>query len=561
MPGAPRWAALVPTRRPPRPKFALGKSVPRLEDDRLLKGAGCYTDDFDLPDALHACLVRSPHAHARILKIDFSEAVKSSGVKAIFTGKDVEADGLGDVPCLIPVVNLDGSNRKETPRPVLAKDMVRHVGDPVAVVIADTLSHAKDAAQRVEVDYQSLPATADTRKGEVAFDVGLGESREKVEIAFSKAKHVTRLELVNNRLVANPMEPRAALAEYDPASGRTTLYTPSQGPHHLHGQIAGAVLKTGRDKLRVVSGNVGGAFGMKIFLYPEQPLIAWAARKLECAVRWTAERGESFLSDAQGRDNYSVAELALDGDGRFLALRVTTWANMGAYLSNFGPFIPQLAAPMLSGVYQVPCIYLNVKGTLTNTVPVDAYRGAGRPEAIYLLERTIDLAARELGLAPDELRRRNMISSFPHQTPVESRYDSGDFSGVMDKALQKAEWLSFPKRRSESEKTDLLRGIGLAMYIERCGGGPGDTTRLKVDENEIALYSGMQDNGQGHATTFIQLLSAKFVIDPAPTRVVQGDTDLVPTEGLTGGSRFLAIGGVAPADASAQGVKQGVQLT
>ncbi len=542
------------------PKFALGQSVTRLEDDRLLKGAGCYTDDFDLPDALHACLVRSPHAHARILKIDFSEAVKSSGVKAIFTGKDVEADGLGDVPCLIPVVNLDGSNRKETPRPVLAKDMVRHVGDPVAVVIADTLSHAKDAAQRVEVDYQSLPATADTRKGEVAFDVGLGESREKVEIAFSKAKHVTRLELVNNRLVANPMEPRAALAEYDPASGRTTLYTPSQGPHHLHGQIAGAVLKTGRDKLRVVSGNVGGAFGMKIFLYPEQPLIAWAARKLECAVRWTAERGESFLSDAQGRDNYSVAELALDGDGRFLALRVTTWANMGAYLSNFGPFIPQLAAPMLSGVYQVPCIYLNVKGTLTNTVPVDAYRGAGRPEAIYLLERTIDLAARELGLAPDELRRRNMISSFPHQTPVESRYDSGDFSGVMDKALQKAEWLSFPKRRSESEKTDLLRGIGLAMYIERCGGGPGDTIRLKVDENEIALYSGMQDNGQGHATTFIQLLSAKFGIDAGRIRVVQGDTDLVPTEGLTGGSRFLAIGGVAAGAAADEVIKKGMEL-
>ncbi len=542
------------------PKFALGQSVSRLEDDRLLKGAGCYTDDFPVSGALHAVLLRSPHAHAFIKSISIKNAVESKGIVAIFTGKDVEADGLGDVPCLIPVVNLDGTNRKETPRPVLAKDTVRHVGDPVAVAIADTLSHAKDAAEKIEVDYEPLPAISDTRKGEVAFDVGLGESREKVEIAFSEAKHVTRLELVNNRLVANPMEPRAALAEHDPASGRTTLYTPSQGPHHLHGQIADAVLKIGRDKLRVVSGNVGGAFGMKIFLYPEQPLIAWAARKLERAVRWTAERGESFLSDAQGRDNYSVAELAMDGEGRFLALRVTTWANMGAYLSNFGPFIPQLAAPMLSGVYRIPAIYLNIKGTLTNTVPVDAYRGAGRPEAIYLLERTIDLAARELGLAPDELRRRNMISSFPHQTPVESRYDSGDFAGVMDKALQNSRWKEFSRRRDEAEKRGMLRGIGLGMYIERCGGGPGDTVRLKVDEKEITLYSGMQDNGQGHVTTFIQLLSAKFGIDAGRIRVVQGDTDLVPTEGLTGGSRFLAIGGVAAGAAADEVMAKGKEL-
>ena len=542
------------------PKFALGQSVTRLEDDKLLKGAGRYTDDFPLAGALHAYVLRSPHAHARILKIDFSEAIKSPGVKAILTGKDVEADGLGDIPCLIPVVNLDGTNRRETPRSLLAKHTVRHVGDPVALVIATTLSEAKDAAEKVEVDYEPLSATADTRKGEVAFDVGLGDSRKKVEEAFKKAKHVTRLELVNNRLVANPMEPRAALAEFDPASGRTTLYTPSQGPHHLHGQIAGAVLKTGADMLRVVSGNVGGAFGMKIFLYPEQPLVVWAARRLKRAVRWTAERGESFLSDAQGRDNYSVAELALDGEGRFLALRVTTWANMGAYLSNFGPFIPQLAAPMLSGVYRIPAIYLNIKGTLTNTVPVDAYRGAGRPEAIYLLERTIDVAARELGLAPDELRRRNMISSFPHRTPVESVYDSGDFPGVMDEALKNSEWFEFKKRREEAEKRGMLRGIGLAVYIERCGGGPGDTIRLKVDANEVTVFSGMQDNGQGHATTFVQLLSEKLGIDPAKIRVVQGDTDLVPAEGLTGGSRFLAIGGVAAQSAAAELVEKGKQL-
>jgi len=542
------------------PKFAVGQSVTRLEDDKLLKGAGRYTDDFPMDGALHAYVLRSPHAHAKILKIDFSEALESPGVKAILTGKDVEADGLGDIPCLIPVVNLDGTNRKETPRPLLAKHTVRHVGDPVAVVIATTLSQAKDAAEIVDIVYGALPAVADVREGEVAFDIGLGESRQKVEEAFKKAKHVTRLELVNNRLVANPMEPRAALAEFDPASGRTTLYTPTQGPHHIHGQIAGAVLKTGRDKLRVVSGNVGGAFGMKIFLYPEQPLMAWAARRLKRAVRWTAERGESFLSDAQGRDNYSIAELALDGDGRFLALRVTTWANMGAYLSNFGPFIPQLAAPMLSGVYRIPAIYLNIKGTLTNTVPVDAYRGAGRPEAIYLVERVVDVAARELGIAPEELRRRNMISSFPHRTAVESVYDSGDFPGVMDKALQNSQWYDFQRRREEAQKRGMLRGIGLAMYIERCGGGPGDTVRLKVDEKEITLYSGMQDNGQGHATTFVQLLSEKFGLDAAKIRVVQGDTDLVPAEGLTGGSRFLAIGGIAAQAAADEVIEKGRQL-
>ena len=490
------------------PKFAAGQSVTRIEDDSLLRGAGRYTDDVSVPHAAHAYILRSPHPHARILRIDPSAARKAPGVVAVLTGADAAADGLGDIPCLIPVVNLDGTNRADTPRPLLAKERVRHVGDPVALVIAETVASAKDAAERVEVEYEPLPAVADTRAaalpgapcawdhipGNLAFDIGLGESRAAVDAAFAKAAHVTRLELVNNRLVANPMEPRAALAEHDPASGRTTLYTPSQGPHHLHGQIADAVLRIGRDKLRVVSGNVGGAFGMKIFLYPEQALVVWAARKLGRAVRWTAERGESFVSDAQGRDNYSVAELATDRDRRFLALRVTTWANMGAYLSNFGPFIPQLAAPMLSGVYRIPAIWLNIKGVVTNTVPVDAYRGAGRPEAIYLLERVIDLAARELGLAPDELRRRNFISpsDMPYQTPVESRYDSGDFAAVMARAMQNAEWPAFPARREKARRLGKLRGIGLAMYIERCGGGPGDTVALKVEPaGTVTLFSGM----------------------------------------------------------------------
>ena len=298
---------------------------------------------------------------------------------------------------------------------------------------------------------------------------------------------------------------------------------------------------------------------MKIFLHPEQPIVVWASRRLKRAVRWTGDRSESFVSDVQGRDNYSVAELALDGDGRFLALRVTTWANMGAYLSNYAPFIPQLAVPMLSGVYRIPAIYANIKGVVTNTVPVDAYRGAGRPEGIYLLERIVDAAARELGIAPDELRRRNFIrpSDMPYQTPVESRYDSGDFAGVMSRAIEKADWKGFAARREQARRNGKLRGIGLAMYIERCGGGPGDTVVLKVDPaGSVTLFSGMQDNGQGHTTTFVQLLSEKLGLDASRIRVVQGDTDVVPS-GMTGGSSFLAIGGIASMSAADEVIDKG----
>ena len=534
-------------------KFALGQSISRIEDDVLLCGKGRYADDFAPARAAHAVFLRSPHAHARIRKVSIAAAQRAPGVVAVLTGKDVAADGLGNVPCLIPIPGL-----KEPPRPVLAIDIVRHVGDPVAMVIAETLAQAKDAAEKVEIDYEPLPAVTATRKGEVAFDIDLGVKAEAAA-AFASAVHVTRLELVNNRLVANPIEPRAALAEYDAASGRTTLTTPSQGPHHLHGQIADAVLKTGRDKLRVVSGNVGGAFGMKIFLYPEQPAVVWAARRLKRAVRWTAERSEGFVSDAQGRDNYSVAELAMDREGRFLALRVTTWANMGGYLSNFGPFIPQLAGPMLSGVYRIPAIHLNIKGTLTHTVPVDAYRGAGRPEAIYLLERLIDVAAREIKMAPDELRRRNFIrsSEMPYQTPVESRYDSGDFATILERAMERADCRGFADRRAAAEKRGKKLGLGIGMYIERCGGGPGDTVRLKVDANGVTLYSGMQDNGQGHTTTFVQVLSQKLGVDAERIKVIQGDTDVVPAEGLTGGSRFLALGGVAAMNAAQEVIDKG----
>jgi len=551
-------------------KFALGQAVSRAEDLTLVKGAGRYADDVRLPNEAYAFVLRSPHAHAALRRLDASAARRAPGVLAVLTGADARADGLGDIPCLVPVTNVDGSPRGETPRPLLAIDRVRHVGDPVALVVADSLEHAKDAAELIEADYEPLPAVADTYAAtkpgaprvwadvgnNVCFDLALGD-RAAVDAAFARAKHVTRLELVNNRLVANPLEPRAAVADYDPATGRSTLYTPTQGPHLIRNQIAGQILKLDPRELRVVSGNVGGGFGMKIFLHPEQPLVVWASRKLKRPVRWTGERSETFLSDVQGRDNYSIAELALDADAKFLALRATTYANMGAYLSNFGPFIPQLALHVLSSVYRIPAIALAVKGVVTNTVPVDAYRGAGRPEGIYLAERIVDVAARELGLAPDEIRRRNFIDAFPYRTPVESEYDSGDFAGTMALAMQQADWAGFAARRTAAAARGRLRGIGLGMYIERCGAGSPDTVTLRVGgDGRITLISGMQDNGQGHVTGFKQVISAALGIDADAIEVVQGDTDVVP-DGMTGGSRFMAIGGVAATAAADEAVANG----
>jgi carbon-monoxide dehydrogenase large subunit len=551
-------------------KFSLGQSITRVEDLTLVRGAGRYADDVRLANEAHAFFVRSPHAHAAIRRVDAAAARKAPGVLAVLTGADVKADGLGEIPCMIPVTNADGSERGETPRPLLALDRVRHVGDPVALVVADSLARAKDAAELIAIDYDPLPAVTDAYaaakpgaplvwpaiKNNVCFDIVNGDAAA-VDTAFARAKHVVRLELVNNRLVANPIEPRAALADYDPATARSTLHTPTQGPHVIHGQIADPILKLGAEKLRVVSGHVGGAFGMKIFLHPEQPLVVWASRKLKRPVRWTGERSETFVADVQGRDNYTIAELALDAGAKFLALRVTNYANMGAYLSNFAPFIPQLVLFVLSSVYRIPAIALSTKGIVTNTVPVDAYRGAGRPEGIYVVERIVDLAARELGLGPDEIRQRNFIDTFPYLTPVESEYDSGDFPGAMALAMEKADWAGFAARRDAAAKRGKLRGLGLGMYIERCGGGNGDTVTVKIGgEGKVTLISGMQDNGQGHLTSFKQVISDKLGIDADAIEVVQGDTDIVPN-GLTGGSRFLAIGGVAAIDAADEAVGKG----
>jgi carbon-monoxide dehydrogenase large subunit len=552
-------------------KFALGQPVSRLEDTPLIQGKGRYSDDVQPAGAAHAFVLRSPHAHAAIRSIDTQAAKSAPGVLAVLTGEDARADGLGDIPCLMPMKNRDGTPRGNTPRPVLAKDRVRHVGDPVALVVAETLAEARDASELIEVDYDPLPAVADTWgatqagaaqvwpdiKDNICFDVSFGD-REAVDAAFGRAAHVAKLRFINNRVVVNALEPRTAVAEYDAASGRCTLHTPTQGPFMIFDQLVGVILKIPKEQLRVVSGNVGGGFGMKIFAYPEQPLVVWAARRLKRSVRWTGDRSETFLSDNQGRDHVSLAELALDGEGRFLALRATTWAGMGAYLSNFGPGVPTGAFNILSGVYRIPAVSMDLKGVITNTVPVDAYRGAGRPEAIYLIERIVDVAALELGLAPDEIRRRNFISpeEMPWKTAVNSVYDSGEFQAAMERCMQRAEWAGFPARRAASAARGRLRGIGLAMYIERCGAGGGDTVSITVSGDEVLVLSGMQDNGQGHTTGLVQLISDRLGIDAEKIRVIQGDTDISP-KGYTGGSRFLAVGGTAALKASDDVLDQG----
>src|SRR6476646_9685325 len=420
-------------------KFGIGDSVRRLEDPRLLTGGGRYTDDTKLSQpAARLYVLRSPHAHADIRKVDTAAARKAPGVLAVFTGADVEKEGFGDVPCLVPLDNKDGTPRADTSRPMLAKDRVRHVGDPVALVVAETLDQAKDASELIEVDYAPRPHV-------------VGTCEAAPDAAFKKADRTVTLRLVNQRLVVNSMEPRGAIAEYDAKDDRSTLWVSSQGVHMIRPVVADMILKIGSPKLRVRTGDVGGGFGMKIFVHPEYPMVVWASRTLKRTVKWIPDRQEAFQSDVQGRDHVSVAEMALDKDARFLGCRITTYASLGAYLSHFSVFIPTVAGTsMLAGLYQTPAIYVNVKGVMTNTVPTDAYRGAARPEAAYLVDRFVDHIAREVGLAPDELRARNFIkpSQIPFKTALGDTYDSGDFEGVMRKGMAKADWKGFAQRRA-----------------------------------------------------------------------------------------------------------------
>jgi carbon-monoxide dehydrogenase large subunit len=543
-------------------KFGIGDSVRRLEDRRLLTGGGRYTDDTKLAaPAARMYVLRSPHAHADITKVDTTAARKAPGVLLVLTGEDVQSAGFGDVPCLVPLDNLDGTPRADTSRPMLASQRVRHVGDPVALVVAETLEQAKDAAELIEVDYAArahivgtyeaaqpgAPLVHDHIKNNVVFDWATGDAAA-TDAAFAKAHAKVTLRLVNQRLIVNSMEPRGAICEYDAGDDRSTLWVSSQGVHMIRPVVADMILKIGSPKLRVRTGDVGGGFGMKIFVHPEYPMVVWASRELKRTVKWIPDRQEAFQSDVQGRDHVSIAEMALDKDCRFIGCRITTYAALGAYLNHFSVFIPTLAgSSMLNGLYTTPAIYVNVKGVMTNTVPTDAYRGAGRPEAAYLLERFVDHIARETGLAPAEIRARNFIkpSQLPYKTALGDTYDSGDFENVMRKGMAKANWDGFAARRAASAAKGKWRGIGMATYVEKCSGGEAETIRAVFnDDDTLSLITGNQTNGQGHETALRQIASAQLGIDIERTRLVQGDSDVVPA-GFTGGSRTIAINGVA----------------
>jgi len=548
-------------------KFGIGQPVPRTEDARLLRGEGRYSDDVNLAGQVHAVVVRSPHAHASIQSIDTADAATMPGVLGIFTAADLDADGIKPIPCMVPLKTRPGTRMVMKHRPVLASGHVRHVGEPVALVIAETAAAARDAAEAVLVDYDPLPSCTDLATAmdspalvhadapaNLAFDWERGDAAA-VEAAFGAAAHVVRLDLVNNRVVPNPMEGRACLADHDSAAGRTRLRVSSQGVHLIQGLLA-QTFGQAKETFHVVTGDVGGGFGMKIFLYPEYVLTSWAARRLGRPVKWTADRGEGFVADDHGRDNLSRAELALDAEGRFLALRVVTRANMGAWLSNFAPFIPTDGATrMLSGVYRIPAIHARVLGIFTNTAPVDAYRGAGRPEAAYLVERLVDDAARQIGMDPAELRRRNFIppDAMPFTTVVDRVYDTGDFRRNMEDALIRADAAGFPARRAEAAARGKLLGLGIATYIEACAGGAPETATLRATpDGRLTLLIGTQSNGQGHETAYAQVLADRLGVPLDAVTVIQGDSDLIATGGGTGGSRSIPVGGAAVAGSAAR---------
>ena len=548
----------------------IGQSVERKEDYRFVTGAGQYTDDIVLPRQTYAAFVRSPHAHANLRSLDTAAARAAPGVLGVYTAKDLA--NVGGVPCGWLIHSIDGTPMKEPKHPILAEDKVRHVGDPIALIVAESAREAKAAAALVEVEYDVLPAVVnpataaasgtpvhDIAPDNVCFTWAVGD-KAAVDTAFAGAAHVTRLSFINNRLIPNAIEPRAANAQYSPAGDSYTLYVTSQNPHVERLLMAAFVLGIPEHKLRVVAPDVGGGFGSKIYLYAEEAALVWASRRVGRPIKWTAERSESFLTDAHGRDHVTTAELALDGDGKFLALRVDTIANMGAYLSTFAPCIPTiLHATLLAGQYATAHIHCQVRAVFTNTAPVDAYRGAGRPEATYLLERIVERAARELGIDPPELRRRNFIRTFPYATPVGLTYDTGDYQATLDRVLELADTRGFPARKAQSERRGLLRGIGYSCYIEACGIAPSsiagalgaraglfEAGEVRVHPTgKVTVFTGSHSHGQGHETTFAQVVADKFGLPLEDVEIEHGDTAKVLFGMGTYGSRSLAVGGSA----------------
>jgi len=547
----------------------IGAPVRRKEDQRFITGKGRYTDDLTRPGQAHAYFVRSPHAHAEIARIDKAAAEAMPGVLAVLTGDDLAADNIGGLICGWMIHSKDGSPMKAGAHPALAQGKVRYVGDHVAVVVAETLAQARDAAEAVEVDYKPLPAIADTATARsskvVVHDVApdntvyewhLGD-KDATEAAFKKAKHVTTLDITNNRLIPNPIETRAAIGEYDMGTDNYTLYTTSQNPHVARLVLSAFIGIAPENKLRVIAPDVGGGFGSKIFIYAEETVCVWASKKVGRPVKWTSDRTEAFLSDAHGRDHVTRAQLALDDNGKILALRAHTIANLGAYLSTFSSSVPTyLYAPLLSGQYDIPAIYAEVDGVYTNTAPVDAYRGAGRPEATYVVERLVEVAARELGMDPAKFRKKNYIKRFPHQTPVIMNYDVGDYGASLDKALEMADYKGFNKRKRESAKKGKLRGIGFSSYIEACGIAPSqavgslgagvglwESAEVRVNPTgSVEVLTGSHSHGQGHETTFAQLVSERLGVDINNVNIVHGDTDKVQFGMGTYGSRSGAVG-------------------
>jgi aerobic carbon-monoxide dehydrogenase large subunit len=551
----------------------IGASPKRREDVRFLTGNGNYTDDINMAGQAYVHFLRSDIAHGTINNIDTSAAAAMPGVVKIFTSTDFE--GVGGVPCGWQITDRFGEAMQEPKHPILAEGKVRYVGEMIAAVVAESAEAARDAAEAIDLDISDLPAVVDMKAAvaegspkvhddltsNLCYDWGfVEENKDAVDAAIKGAAHVTTLELVNNRLVANPMEPRVAIGDFDRPSGDSTLYTTSQNPHVIRLLMGAFVLGIPEHKLRVVSPDVGGGFGTKIFHYAEEAFCTFAAKACNRAVKWTSSRSEAFISDAHGRDHVTKIELALDADNNFVAVRTDTYANMGAYLSTFAPSVPTwLHGTLMAGNYRTPLIYINVKAVFTNTVPVDAYRGAGRPEASFQLERVIDIAAHELGVDPIALRRQNFITEFPYETPVAVAYDTGDYNATMDKLEEMGDFAGFAARRAESEKNGKLRGLGINCYIEACGIAPSNlvgqlgaraglyesaTVRVNATGG-LVVMTGSHSHGQGHETSFPQVIAEMIGIDESMVEIVHGDTSKVPMGMGTYGSRSLAVGGSA----------------
>ena len=566
----------------------IGAAVKRKEDARFITGTGRYTDDLNASGQAYAVFVRSPHARAKINHIDTAPAAATDGVVAVFTGADLQADSIGSLPCGWLVKSKDGSDMVQPPHPPLAIESVNYVGEPYALVVGDTLEAAKNGAEALVADFEELPAVVDLASAASApqiheaaannqcYDWELGD-KAATDAAFEKAHHVARADIVNNRLIPNAIEPRAALGEYDAAAGSYTLHTTSQNPHLERLVLAAFVNVAPEARLRVISPDVGGGFGSKIFVYAEETAVIWAAGKLKRPVKWRADRSESFLADAHGRDHVTRAELALAEDGEFLGLRVKTIANMGAYLSTFASSVPTyLYGTLLAGQYKTPAIYVEVQSLFTNTAPVDAYRGAGRPEATYVVETIVEKAARELGMDPADIRRRNFIqpTDFPYETPVALTYDIGDYEASLDKALSHIDYAGFGARRAASEAKGKKRGIGLSCYIEACGLAPSQVAlslgagvglfevgEVRVDvTGSVTVVTGSHSHGQSHETTFAQIISEKLGVPFENVTVLHGDTGRSDYALGTYGSRSLAVGGSAIVKATDKIIAKGRKI-